>query len=112
MLSVPGLIIPLIALPSQSRTRIRSSPCTAFCFQVPSHEPLSGWPSWAERGARMKSPQATSPASATEALGVILVESLGEGQPWNSAPCRKRGHARDDQGVRVAQLTEPRGDLR
>src|SRR5687768_8285920 len=51
MLSVPGLIIPVIALPSQLRTTRTSLPCASFGPHVPIQDPLSGWPSCAAAGA-------------------------------------------------------------
>src|SRR5688572_7578256 len=50
MLSVPGLIIPLMALPSQLRTRTMSRLWIVLPAQVPSHDPFRGWPSCATTG--------------------------------------------------------------
>src|SRR6185436_7985639 len=47
MLSVPGLIIPVMALPSQFSTNSTSSPWTLLPDQVPIHDPFKGCPSWA-----------------------------------------------------------------
>src|SRR5688572_29124332 len=50
ILSVPGLIIPEMLLPSQFRTTTTSLPCTWLVAQVPSQEPFKGCPSWATAG--------------------------------------------------------------
>src|SRR5882672_156219 len=63
MLSVPGLIIPVIALPSQSRINRMLSPSAAFDSHVPSQDPLSGWPSCAS--APVDAAPATVATSAT-----------------------------------------------
>src|SRR3954467_4462512 len=51
MLSVPGLIIPETALPSQFIMINTSLPATVLPSQTPIHEPFRGKPSWATIGA-------------------------------------------------------------
>src|SRR5688572_22830429 len=50
MLSVPGLIVPVIALPSQFRTKTMSGLWLVLPAHVPSQEPFRGWPSCAVTG--------------------------------------------------------------
>src|SRR5215470_15426947 len=54
MLSVPGLIVPVTFLPSHVITISTSFPSALLPVHVPSHDPLSGWPSCAMAGTTVR----------------------------------------------------------
>src|SRR5512143_3878302 len=57
MLSVPGLMVPVTALPSQSRIKRMLSPCTLLPVHSPIHEPFRGCPSCASAPPTANAPR-------------------------------------------------------
>src|SRR5215831_1609752 len=76
MLSVPGLIVPVMLLPSHVITTTTSLPSVLLPAHVPSHEPFSGCPSCAKAG--MATRQTASTAKTSLFIANILRPATGE----------------------------------